>query len=151
MKDTKRIVWTNDPCLLDEDEDDVCLEDQLSDERCNLNIDLGQPILVVASLGLWNGRRTAYKEIKSGNLKDCLYSECDYDTWYVDTVTGEFACNAIHHDGTNRYRYRVFKDGVSDRVKENVKERIYSGTITDAYLNRFTKRLGDIVRNVYGW
>ena len=40
----------------------------LEDERLNLDIQLSQPILVVADLGLWNGRRTGYKEIPSGNL-----------------------------------------------------------------------------------
>lgn len=30
----------------------------LEDERLNLDIQLSQPILVVADLGLWNGRRT---------------------------------------------------------------------------------------------
>lgn len=34
----------------------------LEDERLNLDIQLSQPILVVADLGLWNGRRTGYKE-----------------------------------------------------------------------------------------
>ena len=42
----------------------------LEDERLNLDIQLSQPILVVADLGLWNGRRTGYKEIPSGNIRD---------------------------------------------------------------------------------
>ena len=45
----------------------------LEDERLNLDIQLSQPILVVADLGLWNGRRSGYKEIPSGNIRDCLY------------------------------------------------------------------------------
>ena len=32
-------------------------DDYLDDERCNLNIQLSQPIIVIADLGLWNGRR----------------------------------------------------------------------------------------------
>lgn len=34
----------------------------LEDERLNLDIQLSQPILVVADLGLWNGRRTDTKK-----------------------------------------------------------------------------------------
>ena len=34
----------------------------LDDERVNLNIQLDQPILVIADLGLWNGRRPGYQE-----------------------------------------------------------------------------------------
>lgn len=76
----------------------------LEDERLNLDIQLSQPILVVADLGLWNGRRTGYKEIPSGNIRDCLYSDYDYTTWYVDR-NGDFRCDDTHHDGTNHYLY----------------------------------------------
>lgn len=60
----------------------------LDDERVNLNIQLDQPILVIADLGLWNGRRTGYQEISSGNIRDCLYSgrDIEYATWYVDKL-----------------------------------------------------------------
>ena len=37
-------------------------------------------------LGLGNGRRMGYKEIPSGNIRDCLYSDTDYSTWYVDRL-----------------------------------------------------------------
>ena len=74
--------------------------DYLDDERANLTVQLSQPILVVGDLGLWNGRRMGYKEIPSGNIRDCLYSDTDYSTWYVDRL-GDLRCDAIHHDGTN--------------------------------------------------
>lgn len=50
----------------------------LDDERMNLNVQLSQPILVIGDLGLWNGRRMGYKEIPSGNIRDCLYGDTDY-------------------------------------------------------------------------
>ena len=60
----------------------------LDDERANLNIQLDQPILVIADLGLWTGRHMGYKEIESGNIRDCLFSDrdIDYATWYVDKL-----------------------------------------------------------------
>ncbi len=85
--------------------------DYLDDERDNLNIQLSQPILVIADLGLWYGRRQGYKEIESGNIRDCLYSNYDYTTWYVDKQ-GDLRCDDVHHDGTNHYLYRVFKEGI---------------------------------------
>ena len=91
----------------------------LEDERLNLDIQLSQPILVVADLGLWNGRRTGYKEIPSGNIRDCLYSDYDYTTWYVDR-NGDFRCDDTHHDGTNHYLYRVYKDNVSQAQKDRL-------------------------------
>lgn len=122
----------------------------LNDERANLNIQMPQSILVIADLGLWNGRAMAYKEIPSGNIKDCLYSNTDYTEWYVDN-RGDLCAEAIHHDGTNHYLYRVYKDSVTETQRENLKEKIYSGRATRADITRITKRLGDEIGNVYGW
>ena len=81
----------------------------LDDERINLNIQEAQPIIVIADLGRWNGRFQGYKMIESGNIRDCLYSDTDYTEWYVDKL-GDLRADAIHHDGTNHYLYRAFKD-----------------------------------------
>ena len=126
--------------------------DYLDDERSNLDIQLSRPILVVGDLGLWHGRRMGYKEIPSGNIRDCLYSErdIDYSTWYVDK-NGDFRCDAIHHDGTNHYLYRAYKDGVSDTQIENLKEKLYRGIATRADITRVTRRLGDEIAHVYGF
>ncbi len=60
-------------------------------------------------------------------------------------------CDAVHHDGTNHYLYRTYKDGVSDAQIENLKEKIYRGTATRADITRITHRLGDEIGKVYGW
>lgn len=50
----------------------------LSDERVNLNVQLSQPIIVIGDIGRWNGRVMGYKDIPSGNIRDCLYADTDY-------------------------------------------------------------------------
>ena len=125
-------------------------DDNLSDERTNLDVQLENSILVIGDLGLWNGRRMGYKEIKSGNIRDCLYSEMDYSTWYVDRL-GDLRCDAVHHDGTNHYLYRAYKENVSEAQIDRLKEKLYSGTATRADVTRVTKRLGDEIGRVYGW
>lgn len=122
----------------------------LSDERANLDIPHNQPIIVIADLGRWNGRFPAYKMIKSGNIKDCLYSDTDYTEWYVDKY-GDLRADAVHHDGTNHYLYRVFKDGVTDMQIDNLQNKIHKGKVTRADITRVTKRLGDDIANVYGF
>ena len=101
MKDGRHIIWSNDidyddwredleeqyPDLTEAERMELMYElngDYLDDERSNLDIQLSRPILVVGDLGLWNGRRMGYKEIPSGNIRDCLYNErdIDYSTWY---------------------------------------------------------------------
>lgn len=124
--------------------------DYLDDERNNLDIQLSQPILVVADLGLWYGKRMGYKEIKSGNIRDCLYSDTDYSTWYVDQL-GDLRCDAIHHDGTNHYLYRVYKDDVTETQIDNLLAKIYEGRATRKDITRITRRLGDEIAAIYGW
>ena len=124
--------------------------DYLADERWNLDIQLPRSIIVIGDLGLWNGRAHGYKMIESGNIKDCLYSDCDMNEWYVDKL-GDLRCKAIHHDGTNYYLYRAFRDNVTDSQIERLQDKIYEGTATRQDITRVTKRLGDDIGAVYGW
>ena len=170
MSDDRHIIWSNYDLDYDDWKDDLESEylelsdeerylkmyelngDYLDDERANLNIQLSQPILVIADLGLWNGHRSAYKEINSGNIRDCLFSDrdIDYSTWYVDKL-GDLRCDAVHHDGTNCLLYRTYKDDSTEEQRDNLLSKIYSGTATQADINRVTRRLGDEIGQVYGW
>jgi hypothetical protein len=125
-------------------------DEYLIDERANLNIQLSQPIIVIGDLGRWNGRVMGYKMIDSGNIGDCLYSDTEMTEWYVDKY-GDLRADAIHHDGTNHYLYRAFKDNVSDEQIEKLQDKIYFGKATRADITRVTKRLGDEIGKVYGW
>lgn len=125
-------------------------EDYLADERMNLDIQLSQPIIVIADLGLWYGRKSGYRVIDSGNIKDCLYSNTDYTEWYVDKY-GDLRADATHHDGTNHYLYRVFKDTATESQIENLKYKLYEGKATRADITRITRRLGDEIAAVYGF
>lgn len=128
----------------------MTLEDELDEAREDLSIYASSPILVIGDLGLWNGRRTGYKEIENGFISNCLFSNTDYTSWYVDR-DGEFCCDAIHHDGTNFYRYRAYRKGVSDEDIEDLKEMLYHGKATEADIDRVTQKLGKTIGKVYGW
>lgn len=124
--------------------------DYLSDERINLNVQLPREIIIIADIGRWNGRFSGYKVIDSGNIKDCLYSECDMSEWFVDEK-GDFRCDAYHHDGTNHYLYRTFKEIATDEQIDRLKNKIYNRTASRADITRVTDRLGDEIGKVYGW
>ena len=124
--------------------------ENLYDERVNLDIQLSQPIIVIGDLGRWNGRVMGYKDIPSGNIRDCLYADTDYTEWYVDKY-GDLRADATHHDGTNHYLYRVFKDGVSETQIDNLKEKLNRGTATRTDIVRITRRLGDEIAKVHGF
>ena len=116
----------------------------------SIDIQLGGPIFVIGDLGLWHGRRSGYKEIRSGNIRDCLYADTDYSTWYVDKL-GDLRCDAVHHDGTNHYLYRAYKNGVRESQIDLLKEKLYCGIATRADITRVTRRLGDEIARVYGF
>lgn len=124
----------------------------LDDERMNLDIEVSQPIIAIADLGLWNGRHYGYQELNSRNIKDCLngYSSCEYHEWFVDDK-GDFRCTAVHHDGRNHILYRMYRDDVTDEQIEEFLDKIYNGNATQEDIDAVTCRLGDKVAEVYGW
>lgn len=167
----KHIIWSNHPEHLDYEnwkEDleyeypelteneriDLMYEtndDYLDDERLNLgNIQFDHPILIIADLGLWNGRKMGYKIIQSGRVEDCLYSDSDYVTWYVDE-RHNFRAKCDHHDGTNHLLYRILKDDEYTTSVQNLLEKIYQGTATQEEIMRKTTSIGKEIGKVYGW
>lgn len=117
------------------------------DECMNLDKVVEGRILVIADLGLWNGRRSAYKIIDSGNIKDILGFTYDCAEFYGDgyNIRG----TEVHHDGTNHYLYRVIRE---DRNIQNLLDDIYEGReYTMKKLNYYTKSLYKDVAKVYGW
>ena len=162
----KHVIWSYDPEYLreetkeaypDKTEDEITEiihsvnSDYLEDERMNLEIQLNTEIIIIADLGLWNGRRKGYKMLKSANIADCLYAQMDgYPIWYLDE-NGDLCCDEAHHDGTNHYRYRAFRENTSDEQRENLQNAIYDGTVTESAIKRVTRRLGDYIAKEYGW
>ena len=112
----------------------------LEDERNNLNIQLSHPILILADLGLWNGRR-------QGNIKDILYSQSDGECkWYCNGY--DICCDECHHDGTNHYIYREIRN--EDNI-DNFLDRLYYGEkITRRTINYYTRSIAKDIGSVYG-
>lgn len=121
-------------------------DEYLEDEKENLNKPLGQSIVVIGTLGLWDGTRHGWRILKGSNLNDCLDTSetCgDYITWYVDE-DGEFCCDDIHHDGTNHYVYRAINADISDW---EFGELMAEG----ADIDTLTEKLGHYVAEIYGF
>lgn len=122
----------------------------LDDERANLNFNCGSEIIAFADIGRWNGRVSGYKIIESGNVSDCLNTECDLAEWYVD-AEGEFRFLGIHHDGRNYVYYRKLKDGTSEEDRDELLGKVYNRTVTQEDIDKITEKLGPIIGQVYGW
>lgn len=118
----------------------------LEDERANLDIPTEGRILVIADLGLWNGRRQGYR-ILPANVNRIFDVSHDYIEWYSDGYN--IRAKDYHHDGTNFYEFRVIRE---DRDIDRLLEAIYNGEeISRKKLNYYTKSLHKYVAKVYGW
>lgn len=125
---------------------DDTLKWDLDNERMNLDIPTDGRILVIADLGLWNGRKQGYK-ILDGNAKNIFSISEDYNEYYSDGYN--IRANCVHHDGTNYIEYRVIRE---DRNIQNLLDAICNGEeITRKKLNYYTKSLEPYVAKVYGW
>ena len=124
--------------------------DYLEDERREMDIQVGSPIIVIADIGRWNGRHTGYREIESGCLKDCLYTELDGVTWYVDD-RGDFRMDGYHHDGHNYYLYRRYRDDATPESIEEFRSKILNHTLSEEDIDRVTVRLGDDLAKIYSF
>ena len=117
-------IDNNDP----EDEDDIydwmveTNAEYLMDEQLNLDEETDGRILVIADLGLWDGRKQGYKILPYKNIKYILDYRYDYAEFYGDgyNIRG----TEVHHDGTNHYLYRIIRE---DRNINNLLDAIYNG------------------------
>ena len=120
---------------------DVRREELIDD----LNITLTDDLLIIADLGLWDGRHHAIAR-HQGNLNQ-VFSRCcgDFQSLYIDQ-RGDLRCLDIHHDGTNKYLYRTWKPGVSNTRRENFVRRWLHTDYTDRQLiTRYTDPVGHYI------
>ena len=122
---------------------DICFED----EECNLNKELDGRILAIASMGLWDGRKSGYK-ILGNNLNEVLTSSigCDEKEVYCDAYN--VYAEGYHHDGRNYVEFREIRE---DRNIENLLDKIYSGKeVTRREMNYYTRSLRPYIKQIYG-
>lgn len=123
------------------------LEQYFGDEQMNLDKEVDGRILVIADLGLWHGRVSGYKILDRTVSSILSMGGCDYAEFYDDGYN--IRATAHHHDGTNRYEYRIIRE---DRDIDRLLTAIYNGEqITRKKLNYYTRSLRPAVASVYGW
>lgn len=167
MNKAKRMIWSSDynvedfkewldECYPEADEYEreelayLQNQDYLDDERMNLGrIVAPAGIVLLADLGLWHGRTPAYKEINSGTVADCLQYRYDGAEFYCDRYN--FCGIEHHHDGTNFYTYRAWKENLSEQQKDNFLQKWLRGEAMSNDVTRYTRSLRPEIAKVYGW
>ena len=112
------------------------------------SVDSGKGLIAIASLGLWNGRKSRYKKIDS--LVNCLSTSDDSLELYVDS-NGDLRRTTSHHDGDNYVLYRYWKEGLTERQKENFLLKVYNGNYTQKDITRYTCKAGLELADTFGW
>ena len=176
MDANERIIYDNDACAYDFDEarrncaealgespdevSDTAVWDYIADEtriqyeaeKMNLDKPLDGRILCYGSLGLWWGRPTGYRIIEDRNLNAVLDQACRDSYTYRVYFDGEDIRAADgHHDGTNRYTFREIREDISDDALDDFLDRLASGQVSDADMERVTRSLAPRVCEIYGW
>lgn len=121
----------------------MCFED----EEFNLYKQLDGRILAIASMGLWNGRKSGYK-ILGNNLNEVLTSSigCDEKEVYCDAYN--VYARGYHHDGRNNVEFREIREG---RNIENLLGKIFSGQeVSRREINYYTRSLRPYIKAVHG-
>lgn len=124
--------------------------EDLEDERENLDNKYHNRILIIGKLGLWDGVHNAYKVELNKTLGEMLYdSDCDYCRWYVDEED-EFRFEGAHHDGSNEYLYRIVNEDTTEDELSKLCACIYQGEDYSELLNEYTTKIGPELRKFYG-
>lgn len=117
------------------------------DERLNLHKILDGRILAIASMGLWDGRKSGYK-ILGNNLNEILTCEigCDEKELYYNSYN--VYAEGYHHDGRNYVEFREIRE---DRNIEKLLDKIYLGQeVTRREINYYTKSLRPYIKEIFG-
>lgn len=125
------------------------------DERVALSdigkkLPYGWSILVIGSLGLWDGVHVGYKFIK--NLSDALYSDDDYYELYCDGY--HLRARGSHHDGNNGYTFLLFRgkeDDITMGEDKFLYDLVHGNHISKARWHKYTRSIRPYIRDYYGW
>lgn len=151
LEDWKDYLEDQHPNVTDEDEQlRLCQEINsyyLGDERTNLDIPLEGRVLAIASMGLWNGRRSGYKILGRNVNEIFMRTECDETKWFSDGYNVRF--EGIHHDGSNYVEFREIRE---DKDIEKLLELIWNNQkVSREMIRRHTRSLLPHVKKIYGW
>ncbi|MBQ8806674.1 MAG: hypothetical protein IJZ68_09555 [Bacteroidaceae bacterium] len=130
-------------------EDEVAI--RLDDERANLDIPIERDVLVIKTLGLWDGKKVRCSVIHRATIGALLERFFDGNSFYVESETGDLVGEAYHHDGTNYYRFReVSADAPNDNIDDLI-FKLEDGEDCEQELQALTKSFGGRIAKVYGW
>lgn len=120
-------------------------------EQVNINIEVPNGILVIADLGAWNGRKSGHLNHDLSNVNECLHTYCGgYLKVYLED---DLIAEEAHHDGTNVYTFRKWRDDVTEEQKDDLRIALWAQEKEKAadLIAKYTLSLYPEVAKAYGW
>lgn len=120
------------------------------DIQGELNKEIDNEIIAIASLGLWNGKTTGYKLLETGNLKEILFSFTNCDDIEFYTENRKVYGVGYHHDGRNYAEFRKIKNGLSQNQYDKLLNSIYYDKDSSKYIKMYTTSIYKDIKNIIG-
>jgi hypothetical protein len=131
-----------------EEENDFDFECEME----NLKIPINGDMIIIADLGLWDGRKSGYKIVHNAKVKD-IFAHGIYDYAEFGSNGKDIVCKTSHHDGDNHYTYRKIRqrNGKSIAVTELTDKLYNQEEVTEEDIKKYTSSILPYVKSVYGW
>lgn len=115
-----------------------------------LDIQLDNSIIAVATLGLWDGERRGYKEFSEGNIAKAVQSvvsNSDYNDVEILIEQDNLVVKGHHHDGTNKIIIREARNAMAvDRLASAITKQ----KDIDQAIVRYSRSVAPAVEAVIG-
>ena len=79
-----------------------------------------------------------------------MSSSDDYLKLYVD-YNGDLIRHTSNHDASSYVLFRYWKEGLTERQKENFLLKVYNGNYTQRDITRYTCKAGLELADTFGW
>lgn len=144
---TNDMLWDEAYCNIEADYDAEC---------ANLNIDTGMEIIAIGDLQRWNGRFSAYKELRATNIAAIVRFAGEQaahgNTVHLYVEDGEIKLSMTGHDNPTSPTVMVFRGVKSETAKERVTNAFYHNAENRWHVARYNSvKLGRFPAKVYGW
>ena len=125
--------------------------DDTKDWREFREIEFANNTFMITDVEHGNMCEKAYKEFADNKI----HLELEPNTiqmWYLDKQ-GDLRCDAADcHNGSKKHQLcRAYKAGVTEAQKEELKDRLLSGTASQADIDNISECLGDRIAKAFEW
>ncbi len=113
-------------------------------------------LVVTGTANIWDGERFVFKELDTTSVGESIQKVMNgsWEEVQIYVEGRELVIEIAHHDGTNKYLIREWKTEMTDRKYTNLYKKLdLNPEVEDRLetMKKYTKGIGEYVKNYYGW